>query len=143
MLAQQERWSIAPTFYAEISAEGISYGFGSYNCPPDFMKNMRAAMEANPAKAERMIRAFEKDGSFQLDGESYKRPKGHVSERIDRWYNLKSIGFSAFEPWSDASMSASLPAYLVERFAVLVPLYRWLWTFVPPLDETMEKRSRR
>ena len=37
-------------------------------------------------------------------------------------------------------MSASLPAYLVERFAVLVPLYRWLWTFVPPLDETMEKR---
>lgn len=85
VLAQQERWSIAPTFYAEISAEGISYGFGSYNCPPDFMKNMRAAMEANPAKAERMIRAFEKDGSFQLDGESYKRPKGHVSERIDRW----------------------------------------------------------
>ena len=127
---------------AEISAEGITYGFGSYCCTPDFMKNVRAAMAAHPARMERMIRAFEKDGSYRLDGTPYKRPKGHVSDRIDPWYNLKNIGFSAFEEWNDDNMGPGLPAYLVRRFGVLLPLYRWLWTCVPP-EEPEETYRRR
>lgn len=134
VLAEQERWSVAPTFYAEISAEGISYGFGSYCCPPDFMKNVRASIDANPARIERMVRAFEKDGSYRIDGACYKRPKGHVSERLDPWYNRKNIGFSAFEEWNDDNMSPALPDYLVERFQPLLPLYRWLWECVPAED---------
>ena len=135
VLAERARWSVAPTFYAEISAEGISYGFGSYCCTPAFMKNVRASLAAHPAKAERMIRKFERDGSFRLNGACYKRPKGHVSARIDPWYNLKEIGFSAFEEWSDETMSPQLPAYLVRRFQLLLPIYRWLWTCVPPEEE--------
>ena len=142
VLAERERWSMAPTFYAEISAEGITYGFGSYCCTPDFMKNVRAAMAAHPARMERMIRAFEKDGSYRLDGTPYKRPKGHVSDRIDPWYNLKNIGFSAFEEWNDDNMGPGLPAYLVRRFGVLLPLYRWLWTCVPP-EEPEETNGKR
>ncbi len=131
VLAEQEHWSAAPTFYGEISAEGIAYGFGSYCAPPAFMKNVRAAMEAHPAKIERLVRDFERDGSYQLEGECYKRPKGHVSEVLDPWYNRKSLGFSAFEPWNDRNMGPDLPDYLVERFKPLLPLYRWLWQCVP------------
>lgn len=131
VLAERERWSGAPTFYAEISAEGLSYGFGAY-CPDGaFMKNVRARMEAHPAEAERLIRNFEKDGLYTVTGEAYKRPKGHVSETIDPWYNRKNLGFSAFEPWNDNNMSADLPQYLAERFLVLLPLYRWCWACMP------------
>ena len=135
VLAEREHWSAAPAFYAEISAEGITYGFGSYYCAPEFMKNVRASMAAQPAKMERMIRAFERNGSYRLEGEPYKRPKGHVSACIDPWYNLKGIGFSAFEAWGDDNMSARLPEYLVARFRPLLPLYRWLWSCVPPEQE--------
>lgn len=131
VLAEQERWSIAPTFYAEISAEGLEYGFGSYCCTTEYMQNIRARMAANPAEIERLICEFEKDGKYRVDGESYKRPKGHISARIDPWYNRKRIGFSAFEEWNDDNMSAALPQYLVERFGVLMPLYRWMWQCVP------------
>lgn len=139
VLAERERWSMAPTFYAEISAEGISYGFGCYCAPPAMMKAVRAKMEANPAQIEDLIEDFEKDGTYQLEGASYKRPKGHLSERIDPWYNRKNLGFSAFEAWNDDNMSDALPAYLVKRFAVLLPLYRWLWDCVPP-EEPEERR---
>ena len=135
VLAEQERWTMAPTFYAEISAEGIAYGFGNYCSPPEFMKNVRAAIDANPAKIERMVRAFERDGTFGVDGACYKRPKGHVSERLDSWYNRKHIGFSAFEQWNDDNMSAALPEHLVDRFKPLVPLYRWLRQCVPAESE--------
>ena len=131
VLAEQERWSAAPTFYGEISAEGLSYGFGSYCAPPAFMKNVRAAMDAHPAQIERLVRDFVQDGSYQLEGECYKRPKGHVSEVLDPWYNRKNLGFSAFEPWNDRNMGPDLPDDLVERFRPLVPLYRWLWQCVP------------
>ena len=131
VLAAQEHWSQTPAFYAEISAEGLTDGFGSYLCTPQFMKNVRARMEANPAEIDRLVRRFERDGSYRLDGTCYKRPKGHLSERLDPWYNLKSIGFSAFEPWNDETMSPALGTYLVRRFGPLLPLYRWLWKCVP------------
>lgn len=131
VLAQRERWSGAPTFYAEITAEGIAYGFGAYCPSPEFMKNVRAKMAANPAQMERLISDFEKDGKYTLMGEMYKRPKGHISEKIDPWYNRKNLGFSAFEPWDDRLMSDALAPYLVERFKVLMPLYQWCWQCMP------------
>ncbi len=131
VLAEQNRWSAVPTFYAEISAEGISYGFGSYCAPSAYMKNVREKMQANPAEIERLISDFEKDGSYRVNGDSYKRPKGHLSERIDPWYNRKNIGFAAFEEWNEENMGAELPQYLVRRFEKLVPLYRWFWQCVP------------
>lgn len=132
VLAQRERWSGAPTFYAEISGEGLSYGFGAYCPTTEFMNRVRAKMAADPARIENLIDAFEKDGSFGLLGESYKRPKGHVSEKIDPWYNRKNLGFSAFEKWNDENMSAALPEYLVERLGTLMGLYAWMWECVPP-----------
>ncbi len=132
VLAEQEHWSAAPTFYAEVSGAGLTYGFGSYLCTPAYMKNVRARMEANPAEIEGLIRAFARDKLYQVDGESYKRPKGSVSPQIDPWYNRKTIGFSAFEPWSEKTMGKQLPAYLTKRFGVLLPLYRWMWACLPP-----------
>ena len=135
VLAEQERWTMAPTFYAEISAEGITYGFGNYCSPPEFMKNVRAAIDANPAKIERMVRAFERNGTFGVDGACYKRTKGHVSVLLDPWFKRKNIGFSTFEQWNDDNISAALPEHLVERFKPLVPLYRWLRQCVPAESE--------
>lgn len=132
VLAQRQRWSGAPTFYAEIGAEGLSYGFGAYSPSTEFMNRVRAKMAADPARIEALITRFEADGSFQVFGDSYKRPKGHVSEKIDPWYNRKNLGFSALEEWNDANMSADLPKYLVERLGKLIELYQWMWECVPP-----------
>ena len=135
VLPEQEHWSAAPTFYAEINAEGIRYGFGSYCCTPAFMKRVRGSIDANPARIDRMVRAVEKLGIYELEGETYKRPKGHISERLDPWYNRKNIGLSAFEAWNDENMSAQLPAYLVHQLRPLLPLYAWQKECMPP-EET-------
>ena len=76
VLAEQEHWSAAPTFYGEISAEGIAYGFGSYCAPLAFMKNVRAAMEVHPAKIERLVRDFERDGSYPAGGGMLQAAQG-------------------------------------------------------------------
>lgn len=132
---EYEHWSERPTFYAEVTAEGISYGLGCYTCSARFMKNFRAKAEAESAALERMIKKFERGGIFDLYGEEYKRPKGSVSPTVDKWYNLKEIGFSAFEPWTKDNMGPELPGYLAKRLGTLMPLYRWLWDCVVPIEE--------
>ncbi len=129
-----DHWSETPTFCAEVSAEGISYGMGCYMCAAGFMKNFRAKAEADSGRLSRLISKFERDGIFDLYGEEYKRPKGSVSPTVDKWYNLKYFDFSTFEPWSSENMSAELPKHLAERLGTLMPIYRWLWDCVVPIE---------
>ncbi len=130
-----DRWTEKPVFYFELRPDAWDYGLGCYHTAPGAMERFRQTAAANPAKLERLIRAFDRQKVFQLFGAAYKRPKGSVSPLIDRWYNQKQIGFSCEQPWDERLFSPELADRLTEDFALLVPLYKYFLPFAESTEE--------
>jgi len=124
-----EQWSSRPVFWFEISPEDYSYGLGYWMAEAVTMAKLRARMDRDPKTMEKLVRQVQRQGVFELRGESFKRPKEAPSKLLEPWYNKKrGISLSYSSPHDDLLLSPDLPGEILERWEKLVPLFQYLST---------------
>ena len=130
-----------PMFWFEFGASDYAYGMGFYSATPAQMEAFRRSLDANPARFLRLARAVE-SGGWQVDGERYKRPKAlHGDALLDDWYNRKWVGLERRFDFGGAAYTDALPGILVDAYAELMPMYRYLdEVYLSCPDETDRSR---
>ena len=121
-----ERDCAIPCLWFEISPEGYSYGMGVWDPAPLTMAKLRANIDRDPKPLEKLVRAVEERGEFNLEGEAYKRPKGDPGPLLSPWYNRKQISLTRNPSCEGAFTSPELAGQVLEGWKSLVPLYRWM-----------------
>ena len=110
-----------PAFWFEFGRSSWSAGVGFWDANPAMMEAFRRQIDANPARFERLLDGIGPD--WKLWGRPYKRPKGERGERIDPWYNRKSISAGLERDLGPEVFDAALPERLTELFTRLLPLF--------------------
>ena len=118
-------WAGRPTFYFEIAPEYYSYGMGFWQAPAGLMEAFRRDLQEHPAKFEKLVRGFEKQDIFTLNGDSYARSKGEISDRLRPWFQKKSITLSHELPLDEKISHPELAEEILENFRMLVPFYKY------------------
>ena len=126
-----EQWTSVPVFWFELAPEEWSYGMGYYQARPQTMAKLRARIDADARKFEKLIAPLDKQTEFSLDGDEYKRRKEAPTEKTDIWYNLKSFSLIHRQQNDDSIFSRSLADRLIDGYKFLMPFYDYFVT----LDE--------
>ena len=120
-------WKTRPSFFFELSPEGYTYGLGLWCAPPAFLAAYRKKIEGNPAALERLAKKVQKDASFRLEGESYKRIQNKtLSPFLQEWYSKKELLLAAHGGMEDILFSPELPQFLAEGWGRLKNFYAFL-----------------
>lgn len=112
-----------PSFWFEIGAAQYSYGLGFWSERPILMESFRRALDANPARFERIAKQMARQKDFHLIGQPYKRPKGDRGELLNPWYNRKYLAMESLHDFGGDLLSEELPAVLADAYARLMPLH--------------------
>ena len=75
-------WTGRPTFYFEIAPDYYSYGMGFWAASAATMTRYRQQIDRDPKTLEKLVRAFNRQEVFQLNGPDYVRSKGQVSDLL-------------------------------------------------------------
>ena len=128
-----------PMLWFELGASEYAYGMGFYSATPVQMEAFRRSIDANPARFRRLAQALERQG-WHVDGETYKRPKALRGDAlIDNWYNRRRVGLEKSFDLGGAAYTDALPGILVEAWAELMPMYRYLMEVYLSCPEEMGK----
>ena len=123
-----EDWNELPAYWFGIHPDSYSYGLGIYDARPSAMARFRQSVDENPKPMLKLAKAFEKQDRFILDGEEYKRPKGHPEPPLDRWYTRKRLELY-YESMPDARLySPELKRDVLQGFEALLPYYNYFKT---------------
>ena len=91
------------------------------------MQRLRNAIDSDSETFSGLVRAFDKQKIFTLDGDFYKRKKGEVSPLLDGWYNRKSISSTpSFTFENDTVFTNELQPLILEGFRSLYPICRFI-----------------
>ena len=124
-----ERWSCLPVFWFELAPENYSFGLGYWMAQASTMAKFRARMDREPKVMEQLVRQLQKQDVFQLEGEEFKRRRQAPSPLLEPWYNKKGgFSMSCERPHDELLFSPELAAHILERWEMLVPLFRYLST---------------
>ena len=121
-----EHDGMIPCFWFEVAADRYGYGMGCWEVPPVTMAKLRARIDRDPKPIEKLARAVEKRGEFQLEGQEYKRPKGDPGPLLYPWYNRKGLALSWEQNWGGTLYTPALVQEVVEGFQFLAPYYELL-----------------
>lgn len=111
------------TFWFDLHPEGWSYGLGYYAAKAATMEQVRAKIDDNPKKFEKLIDLFASQEEFQLDGPSYVRQKQAPTEKTQEWYNKKSFSLIHSSDNYEELFSAALIDRIIQGFTFLMPFY--------------------
>ena len=120
-LYEAPQHNLGPALWFEIGRTVWSAGVGFWDASPSMMEAFRRQIDANPARFERILDSV--DPGWKLWGEPYKRPKGERGERIDPWYNRRSISVGLERDHGGEICDEALPERLTELFTRLLPLF--------------------
>ncbi len=113
--------------YAEFERERYGYGMGMYAPEPALMAGLRARMFARPQRFLALVQAPRLQARSTPFGESYRRPRfTDCPEALLPWVNRRSLGFSFTSGALSRTYSPAIREELLEGFALLRPLYRFL-----------------
>ena len=115
-----------PCFWFEIAPNHYGYGMGCWDMPPVTMAKLRARIDRDPKPVEKLARAVEKRGEFQMDGQVYKRPKGDPGPLLYPWYNCKQVSFACECGCEGVFFTPELTGQVLEGWKSLVPQYQFL-----------------
>lgn len=116
-----------PAFYFELGAATYSYGMGYWDASPTAMEAFRRAVDANPARFERMAKALARDRELHVAGPEYKRPKGDRGAVINPYYNRRYLFLSVDRDFGGDALNPQLPQLLAETYEKLFPMYDFFW----------------
>ena len=132
-----EEWTATPVFWFELSPETWRYGLGYYQARPITMAKLRARIDRDTKKFERLIAPLDKQDEFMVEGEEYKRKKEAPSPKTAAWYNKKSFSIYHEQQNGEELFSPELADRLVSGYQFLMPLYDYFIT----LDSDPEPKS--
>jgi len=118
-----EEWTSTPVFWFELSPENWSYGMGYYQAKPATMAALRARIDSDPKKFEKLISPLGKQSEFALEGDEYARKKDAPTPKTAAWYNRKSFSLIHSEQNGEELFSPELADRLVAGYKFLMPFY--------------------
>ena len=119
-----EQYHALPGFYFSIGAGGISYGCGYYCASTKSMQSLRRLILAGDDSFKRAFMAVEKQRTFSLYGDMYKRSKfPDQPEELRRWLDRKGIGLSFDTDDPEIMFSAKLAKKVAADFRKIAPFY--------------------
>ena len=87
---------------------------------------LRNEMMLGPAAVEKLARSVRRRGEFQMDGQTYKRPKGDPGPLLWPWYNSRQISFACECNCEGIFFTPELAGQVLEGWKSLVPQYKFL-----------------
>ncbi|MCR5664892.1 MAG: DUF2461 domain-containing protein [Oscillospiraceae bacterium] len=114
-----------PAFWFELGPAKYSYGLGFWDAPPAVMEAFRRRIDAESARFERIV--DELGAGWKLWGAPYKRPKGERGEKLNPWYNRRSLSVGLEKDLGGEAFLPELPRVLVDCYGRLLPLFDFLW----------------
>jgi uncharacterized protein (TIGR02453 family) len=123
-----KEWAQTPVFYFEITPDWYRYGMGFYSALPATMARFRQKIDANPRAFLRAVSFYGPSKPFMLEGDKYKRliKSDHPAVILD-WYQRKNFYLTCQKSADDRLFSPMLADDLLEGFAMMAPLYQYLW----------------
>lgn len=120
----REQYHALPGFYFSIGAAGISYGCGYYCASAGSMNALRSLMLAGDDSFRQAFLAVEKQKTFSLYGDMYKRSKfPDQPEKLRRWLDRKGIGLSCDTNDPGVMFSEKLAKKVASDFRRIAPFY--------------------
>ena len=114
-----------PAFYLEITPHNYSYGMGFWAASAALITRYRQQIDRDPRPLEKLVRAFNRQEVFQLNGPDYVRSKGQVSDLLRPWYQKKSLTLSHEVPLDESLYSPDFASRVTEDLKTLLPFYRY------------------
>ena len=123
-----EEWTATPVFWFELSPENWSYGMGYYQAAPMTMAKLRARIDRDPKKFEKLVAPLGGQDEFVLDGTEYARKKDSPTPGTAAWYNKKSFSLIHMQENGDELFSPELAGRIVRGYKFLMPFYDYFVT---------------
>ena len=123
-----EEWTSTPVFWFELAPENWSYGLGYYSALPKTLSKLRARIDKNPKKFEKMIAPLGTQDEFVLEGPEYSRKKEAPTPATAEWYNKKTFALIHDQPISEDLFSRELVDRLIKGYTFLMPFYDYFIT---------------
>ncbi len=121
-------WKVAPCFFFELYSDWYRYGMGFYSAERETMERLREVIDRRPAEFRRAVAFYEGQKTFVLEGERYKRPLNpSLPEPLQQWYQRKNLYLVCNREANGRLFTHTLVDDLREGFALLAPLYHFLW----------------
>ena len=121
-------WKESPCYFFELTADTYRYGMGFYSASKETMDGLRSYIESRPAKFQKAIAVLDKQKTFTLEGERYKKILNpSLSESLQEWYQRKNVYLVANCEVGSRLFSRGIYQDLCEGFALLSPMYKFLW----------------
>ena len=113
--------------YVEFERESYGYGMGMYAPNPSLMQEFRDRMLARSDTFLRLVNEKAFTDRFQVEGESYKRPK-YTEQRVDLlpWLNRRRLVFFYSSPELSKTLRPEISDEIKEGFQIMKPVYRFL-----------------
>ena len=112
-----------PAFYFGFDPEGYDFGMGYYVSKAAFMERYRRFTLANPKQLEKLARRLNRQNTFVLGGQNYKKQKVEHSPLLDPWLNKRWVSVDCTRGHDEISQSRELADEVVKGFSFLVPYY--------------------
>lgn len=123
-----EEWTSVPVFWFELTPESWTNGMGYYQARPETMAKLRARIDRDPKKFERLIAPLEKQDEFSISGDEYVRKKPAPTEKTALWYNKKTFFLAHTQPNGEELFSPKLAERIFEGMQFLMPIYEYIVT---------------
>ena len=114
-------------YFFELSVDSYRYGMGFYNAAPAIMSKFREMIDENPKEFLKTIIFFDKQKTFVLEGEKYKRIIDKTKpEKIQNWYQRRNMYLVCNRKIDNALFSSKLVNDLASGFNMIAPFYHYL-----------------
>ena len=133
-------WVEHPSFYVDISPDGLSYGCGYYWAGASVCEEVRRMALADDPAFVAAAKAYESQSVFAFGGENYKKP--HYPDQPERkrvWLEKRNYYFFR-DCGKDVMFSPDLAAILARDLPLLAPVYRFLLKSETPRAEAHSAR---
>ncbi|MGN1338809.1 MAG: DUF2461 domain-containing protein [Oscillospiraceae bacterium] len=122
----KEQYQALPGFYFSVGAAGVSYGCGYYCASAKSMQSLRALILAGDDSFRAAFSAVNKQKTFELYGDMYKRSKfPDQPSELRNWLDRKSFGLSFDTNDPEIMLSDSLSMRVAEDFQIIAPFYEF------------------
>ena len=135
-------WTGRPTFWCELGPDYYSFGLGFWAPAPALMETYRKEIDRHPEALSKLVRQFNRQSTFTLEGEAYARSKGQVDELLRPWYQKKSLSLCWEGPLDERIFSPSLAEDIIAGFKTLIPFYHYFSKIVALTPQPERTRGK-
>ena len=104
------------------------------------METYRKQIDAHPEELSKLVRQFNRQSVFTLDGPEYARSKGQTSDLLRPWYQKKSLSLRWEGPLDERIFTSALAEDIIAGFKTLIPFYHYFNKLVA-LTPRQERRG--